>query len=321
MNEEKTRVEKFFTRPFHIVLIAIFCTLLWGSAFPCIKIGYSLFQITENEIGSKIIFAGFRFMLAGMVTLLAAFIIQKRVIFLTKQNYKGILFLGFVQTFVQYYFFYIAMGRMSASKGAIINATSTFLSVILSHFFFKSDRLNIRKVFGCLLGFIGIVIVNATGNEDIGFHIEKEGFMLIAALSFAVGSIISKFIMNEEDPMITTGYQMTFGGVLLIVVGVVKDGSIGVITIKGSILFLYMVLLSAVAFTLWSMLLKYNFVGKISIYNSLNPVFGTLLSGILLREKILSVKNIVALVCVVGGIYLVNYMKIGKDYESKKLIK
>lgn len=309
MNTQKTKAEYFFTKPVHIVSIAIICTLLWGSAFPCIKSGYELFQIGADAIGSKIIFAGFRFTLAGMVTLAAAFIIQKKFIFLRKENYKGILLLGFLQTFVQYYFFYIALGGMSGSKGSIINATNTFMIVILSHFFFKSDRLNVQKVVGCILGFAGIVIISATGNEDIGFSMDKEGFMLIASLSFAIGSIISKFITQKDDPMITTGYQMTFGGVLLIIVGFLKDGTIGVITIKGSLLFIYMVLLSAVAFTLWSMLLKYNFVGKISIYNSLNPVFGTILSGLILGENVFRIKNIVALACVAGGIYIVNHVK------------
>lgn len=304
-----TKACKFYTRPRNIILIAILCTLLWGSAFPAIKSGYELFQIGTNDVGSKILFAGFRFTLAGMVTLLVTFALNKRFIFLNKRNYKGILLLGFLQTFIQYYFFYIALGGMTGAKGSIINATNTFMIVILSHFFFKSDRLNARKVIGCILGFAGIVIISLTGEEDLGFSLTKEGYMLIASFSFAVGSIISKFITKNDDPMITTGYQMTFGGALLIIVGFLKDGKIGTMTPKGIALFIYMVLLSAVAFTLWSMLLKYNHVGKISIYNSLNPVFDTILSGIILGENVFRVKNMVALLCVAGGIYIVNKVR------------
>lgn len=309
MDTNKTKAEQFFTKPVHIFLIAVVCTLLWGSAFPSIKSGYELFQIGADAIGSKIIFAGFRFSLAGIVTLLATFVIQRRVVFLTRKNYKGILLLGFLQTFVQYYFFYLALGKMTGSKGSIINATSTFMIVILSHFFFQADRLNVRKIIGCVLGFLGIVIISVTGEEKLGFAMDQEGFMLMASFSFAIGSIISKIITQQEDPMVTTGYQMTFGGILLVIVGFLKQGAIGVITWKGSLLFAYMVLLSAVAFTLWSMLLKYNFVGNISIYNSLNPVFGSILSGIILGENVVNLKNMVALVCVAGGIYIVNRVK------------
>ena len=51
-------------------LTAIFCTLLWGTAFPFIKVGYSAFKIEESDIGSKLIFAGMRFMLAGLMVFL-----------------------------------------------------------------------------------------------------------------------------------------------------------------------------------------------------------------------------------------------------------
>ena len=51
-------------------LTAIFCTLLWGTAFPFIKVGYSAFKIEESDIGSKLSFAGMRFMLAGCMVFL-----------------------------------------------------------------------------------------------------------------------------------------------------------------------------------------------------------------------------------------------------------
>lgn len=49
--------------------LAIFCTLLWGTAFPFIKVGYAQFGIEGNDIGSKLLFAGARFTLAGIMVL------------------------------------------------------------------------------------------------------------------------------------------------------------------------------------------------------------------------------------------------------------
>ena len=72
---------------------------------------------------------------------------------------------------------------------------------------------------------------------------------------------------------------------------------------------LYMALLSSVAFTLWTTLLKHNRVGKISVYNFLVPVFGTILSALFLGESIWSWQNILALVLVCAGIYIVNRKK------------
>jgi drug/metabolite transporter (DMT)-like permease len=68
----------------------------------------------------------------------------------------------------------------------------------------------------------------------------------------------------------------------------------------------YLAMLSAVAFTLWTVLLKHNSVGKIAVYNFLNPVFGVLLSGVLLGENIFSPRTVAALALVCAGIYVVN---------------
>ena len=62
---------------------------------------------------------------------------------------------------------------------------------------------------------------------------------------------------------------------------------------------------TAIAFALWSQLLKYNKVGIISVFNFLIPVFGTILSSIILKENIFDIKILVALLLVCTGIYLV----------------
>jgi hypothetical protein len=42
--------EKFMQKTIVVWLGAFFCCLLWGSAFPCIKIGYRLFDIPANAL-------------------------------------------------------------------------------------------------------------------------------------------------------------------------------------------------------------------------------------------------------------------------------
>ena len=52
-------MEKLFKKPIVICVMALICCALWGSAFPCVKIGYELLQIETT--GSQILFAGYRF--------------------------------------------------------------------------------------------------------------------------------------------------------------------------------------------------------------------------------------------------------------------
>ena len=114
--------------------------------------------------------------------------------------------------------------------------------------------------------------------------------------------------------MLVTGWQLLFGGALLAAAGLMGGARLTIPSPQALGLLLYLAALSAVAFTLWTLLIKYNPVSKISIYNFLTPVFGVLLSGIFLHESFLSVKNLSALILVCIGITLVN--KAGEQPES-----
>ena len=75
---------------------------------------------------------------------------------------------------------------------------------------------------------------------------------------------------------------------------------------KKTILLAVLLCISSVAFALWTNLIKYNKVGVISIYNFLIPVFGTILSGIFLKENIFKINILVSLLFVSVGIILIN---------------
>lgn len=74
-----------------VFLLAIMCCLLWGSAFPSIKIGYNLFGIDSTDIMSQILFAGIRFFLAGIFTIIFGSILSA--IFLSEWNTISVRYL------------------------------------------------------------------------------------------------------------------------------------------------------------------------------------------------------------------------------------
>ena len=300
------QAETFFRKPINIFLIAVLCTLLWGSAFPGVKLGYELLHIGTDDLFSKILFAGCRFGLAGIFTLAFTMVSARRIILPSKSSIGGITLLGLVQTTLQYIFFYIGLSYTTGVKGSILNATSTFMIVILAHFAYKNDRITVKKAVGCLLGFAGVVLVNLGGGGFEGFSFLGEGCVLLSALTFAFGSLISKKVASKGEPAMITGYQLLIGGVVLVLIGLAGGGHISIDSVEALALFLYLALLSSVAFALWTALLKYNPVGKISIYNFLTPVFGSILSVIFLQEQAFDLKIILALLFACAGIVLVN---------------
>lgn len=292
-----------------VILLALLCCALWGSAFPCIKIGYRIFSITSDEINRQILFAGMRFFLAGCMVILVGSILNKKLL-LPKQalSIRSILVLALFQTVMQYLFFYIGLANTTGSKAAIVTALNVFFSVLISGFIFRFEKVTPRMMIGCLIGLIGIIIVNlSSGTFDSSIRVNGEGFILISALAYAFSSVLIKIFSKSEDPVCLSGYQFMVGGLVLMGVGFVLGGRITITSSNGLLILFYLALISAVAYTIWGLLLKYNPVSKVSVFGFTNPMFGVILSMILLNEQPNVKKYIVSLLFVCIGIFLVNY--------------
>jgi len=296
----------FYSNRKVVFLLAALCCLLWGSAYPAIKSGYALFQIVPTDIPGKMVFAGWRFLWAGLILLAFTAINNKSLPRLSRKNWVEVTTLGLTQTSIQYVFFYIGLAYTTGVKGSILNATQTFFSVLLAHYIYRNDRLTLNKSLGCLIGFVGVMIVNfKPGQLDFNFTLLGEGFVVISAFMLSACMIYGRKVSQRMDSAVMTGYQLTIGGGVLVIAGYACGGTLASFTFKSSMLMLYLALLSSAAFALWATLLKYNRVGMVSIFNFLIPVFGAGLSALFLGETILEWKNMLALLLVCSGILLV----------------
>ncbi len=298
---------KIMTNSFFIALIAVLCTMLWGTAFPAIKIGYELFRINTEDIPAKLIFAGARFAIAGIIVLFIGLFVDKKNIRLRKKDIIPISILGFFQTFLQYLLLYIGIVNVSGTKSSILTSVATFGSVLLSAFFFKNDRLTLKKISGCIIGIAGIIIININGGDFSGFSLMGDGLVILSNLSGAIGNVISKKISDDRSPVQISGFQLLFGGTALVLIGLLFGGNLIFYTANCWICLIYLAAMAGIAFMLWTMLLFYNNVSRIAVYNLLIPVFGTMWSGIFLGENIFTLINLIALGLACMGIFLVNF--------------
>lgn len=136
-------MERFFTKKINILIVSLIAMALWGSAFPVLKVSYEKLAIEGPDIYSKIYFAGLRFFMASILVFLAAKLIFKMNINIKKDHIKSFIILGLLQTTLQYFFFYIGVANTTGIKSAIIQASGTFFTVILAHFIYNNDKLNI----------------------------------------------------------------------------------------------------------------------------------------------------------------------------------
>ena len=289
-----------------VILLAGVCCLLWGSAFPCIKLGYKFFRIESGETASQILFAGTRFAIAGAMVIITFSIINRK--FIKPSSPGKIATLSVFQTILQYVPFYIGLAHTTGVKSSIINGSAVFITILISCLIFKQEKLTGKKIIGSVLGFLGIVIVNVVGNGfDLSFTLLVEGFILISTISSAFSSSFIKRFSKTTDVVMLSGYQFFFGGVVMATIGLIAGGRLNSVAPYSWILLCYMGFISAAAYTIWSILLKYNNVSKISAYKFMNPLFGVVLSFIILQEKSqLGIQTVIALILVCAGIYVVN---------------
>ncbi len=302
--------QHFLQRTPVVIGLALLCCFLWGSAFPSIKIGYQLFQISADDTASQIFFAGIRFFLAGMLVI-AIYSVGRRSVIMPKKTSWGMIgIVSLLQTVIQYFFFYIGLAHTTGVKASIIEGSHVFIAIIFACLLFQQEKMTKAKSFGCIIGFAGVVLVNLTDSAQLGggFHLNGEGFLLIACVAYALSSIFIKIFSEKENPVVISGYQFLIGGLVMIVAGAFMGGAVQPVGGMAFVLLLYMAMISAVAYSVWGLLLKYNPVSRISIFGFSNPVFGVVLSAAILGEGATMpwAKSILSLALVSIGIFLVN---------------
>jgi drug/metabolite transporter (DMT)-like permease len=297
--------QRLFTWPPAVIFFALVCALLWGSAFPVLKIGFRLLDI-ERSTGGKLYFAAYRFFLAGLMIFAAVRLTGRSILLPRPKDYATLFLLGLLQTTFLYTFFYIGLSNTTGMKASIINGSGSFFIALSSHLWIKDDALTPKKNIGLVLGFLGIVIVNFKKSAfDFDFRLTGEGFVLLSALVSAGGMLLVKKTSPRIHPPLMSAYQLTLGSLILLLIALAVEDP-AVIHFSGSTLLLlgYLSFLSAFAFSLWYVLVKYNRLTSMAMYRFLMPVCGTFLSAALLKGESLDWPAIASLTLVSVGMVL-----------------
>ena len=294
--------------PILIAMLAALACLLWGSAAPFIKRGYSLLAIAGDDLPSMTLFAGLRFTIGGILVLLFAGARGRCLpVPATRTGWKRAAVIALIQTFLQYLFNFIGVGHTSGVNASILNGTGSLFGIILACTLYRQERFTPRKVLGCVFGFAGVLAMNLGGQAGrITFL--GEGLMLIASFCGAIGNCQAKRYTQEEDPVLLTGWQTLLGGLGLTAVSLILGGRIARFNTEGLLCLLWLGFVSAAAYSVWTVLIKHNSVSAVMVYGFLIPLFGVLISAVLLREwaQALRPGTLIALLLVCAGIMTVN---------------
>lgn len=211
-----------FQRPLWVALFALTAAIAWGFAYPLIKLGYGEFGITPAMTGSKMLFAGIRFTIAGLIVLAMALSTRKDFHVRYYADWWYILLFCLVNTTLHYTFFYIGLSHSEGARAAILNSLSVFSVVIMACVFFKSDRMTLRKVVGCVIGFAGILSLNLGGADSGRFTWLGDGMIILNALCGATASLLTRGLGKRLNVFVGTGYSLAIGGAILVVCGLLS---------------------------------------------------------------------------------------------------
>ena len=291
-----------------VALVALVCCILWGSAFSGVKVGYEELHIDAQDWSSQMVFAGVRFFIAGIMALIAGSIAEKRVLLPTKTAVPKFMIISFFQTIAQYFFYYIGLAHTTGVKAAIIVAANVFTAILISSLLYRQEKLTAKKLIGCAVGFAGIVLVNAAGLSGARFSLLGDGFIFLCTVASGFSQVYMKRFSAGESPVLLSGWQFAFGGVVMWLFGAVCGGHMELRTPAAWGILLYLAFVSAAAYSLWANLLKHNPVSKVTVFGFLNPMCGVIISGIVLHEQnAFGLVGVTALALVCIGILIVNY--------------
>jgi drug/metabolite transporter (DMT)-like permease len=310
-NSAHPTTTSIFQRPVWVALLAFTAAFSWGWAFPLVKLGFAEYGITQNMTASKMLFAGLRFGLAGIIILLIAATTGRSFSYKStapKGSFSNALFLllfALMNTTLHYACFYIGLSYSQGARAAILNSMSVFTLVILACIFFKSDKMTYRKMLGCVVGFAGILTLNMGNQESGAFTLLGDGLIILNALCGAFAGLLTRGVNKRIDVFVGTGYSLAVGGFLLIIPSLLMGATLPQITLWGVCILALLVGISTIGFALYNKLLTCNPIGKVAIWNSLIPVVGALTSCICLHETFYA-KYIWAAGLATMGIYIIN---------------
>ena len=262
--------------------MAVFACLLWATAFVGVKIGLRYCQ----PFG----FAGIRFMLSGLILL--PFSGGLRRYFKTvSDNFRRILLLASIQTFIAYAFFYYGMTLVPGALAAIVIGSSPLIFALVAHLMTHDDKITFLKLVSMLIGFTGVAIIGisrqpwqAAGlTEFFGIFI-----LLIGSTSGAIGNVIVSKDKQNIPSLILNSSQLFIGGFGLLIISLIFEGNpFKPYPIEYFIALIYLSILSAVAFSIWFYLLKKPGVkvSSLNLWKFIIPVFGAVIAWIILPDE------------------------------------
>ena len=288
-------------------VLAIISCLLWSSAFAGVKIGL--------EYNTPLQFAGTRFFIAGLLVFPLALRINPAFFRIVRDHLKMILLFAFLQTFLQYTMFYTGINMIPGAVAAIVIGSQPLFIALVAHYLMPGDRMKMGKTLAILFGILGVVLVSFGKDPDsLTGSIALAGILLMLGINVLSGftNVLVASEKGKIPPLVISSASMMIGGCALFLFSIPLEGlhfdpkpmpyylSLG-----------WLCILSAVAISIWITLLKRPgmIVSDLNLWKFLIPLFGAVLSWILLASEQPEPLSIAGMVIIATSLVILNLVQ------------
>jgi drug/metabolite transporter (DMT)-like permease len=257
---------------------AVIACLLWSTAYAGIKIGL--------QYDTPLHFAGLRFIISGLMIL--PFTIKPAAfIAMVREHWKIVFWVTFLQTLVNYIFFYLGMDLVPGALGAVIVGSQPLITAVVAAMMHESEKLTRRKIITIILGITGVVLISAGRQAfKLGTIAEVAGvvMILIANIGTATSNVMVSLKSKGINPYVLSSTSLFVGGVIIYLISLpFEERPQDPMPLVYWLDLLWLSFMSAYAFSLWFKLLQrpHVKVSELNLWKFIIPVVGAILSWLL----------------------------------------
>jgi drug/metabolite transporter (DMT)-like permease len=214
--------------------------------------------------------------------------------------------LGALGTFLNHILFYGGLVLAPASHGAILSPTTSPIWTMLLAARFGGERIARAQIVGIMICTAGVVLVASPSNSAItvtGRVLLGDALLLLSGLAWGTYSFLTKVAMRRLSPAATLAYGMVIGTLLLVPVALLERPwiSLGGASLEawGSLLYVTVAATLLASFW-WNLAIQRLGAGRTAVFGNLTPIFGVLLSWVVLGERLSPFQFLGGLLTVAG---------------------
>ena len=274
---------------------------IWGSAFIAIKVSLEYF--------APLSVASYRLIIAS-IFLLIFYIIGQYKTLLSKKDLLMLIFVGVVGNFLPFYLISWSEQFIQSSTAGILMGIGPILTLVLSHFLTKDDKINSVKLISIIVGFIGVLFIFEIDSlfsfqSSNSVQLISKFLIIIAALGYMISNIVAYNTLKHIDSFSITFFATFFGALISIPFLIFSEfNQPSYFSIKSILPILYLgIFPTALAFQLRYHITKTSGPVFLSYVAYLIPIFALIWGFILLSEKIYF-SSIVGIFLILIGVFI-----------------